>query len=284
MHRTLRNELTTRMRNHQQTLIAALSALAAGSAFAGTVTAPAPAPTTPSYEASLHVGYTNEYIFRGVEYGDDLIEAGIDVSTEWNGLGFAGGVWYGSVQSSRLMHGVPAGLPTHYDELDLYGEVSKDLGFATAKLGYIYRHYDAVSLNGYKLIDDQQEVYVGLSRELFWGIEGSLTYFWDVEYDNGGYTELGFKKSFELCDKTSLDLASSTGYLVEEGQLSYTALTASLNYKVTETATLTPFIGLSIELDEADNGFSNFNLPGALGLDNDQGNQLFGGVKFAVSF
>lgn len=269
--------------------VIALTALVAGSAFAGT-SAPAPvAADKPAFTGSLAVGYANEYIFRGAEYGDDLVEACLTLGTEWKGVTLTGCAWYGSVGSSRLLQGA-ADAPSHYDELDLSIEAAKDLGFATAKIGYVWRHYDALKFtqapdfNEYKTIDDQQEIYFGLSRDLAYGINASLTYFWDIEYDLSGYTELGFKKTFELCPKTSLELASTTGYLMEEDQLTHTQLLASLNYKLTENATLTPYVGVSIELDEADNAYANFNVPGTLGLDNTQGNQLFGGVKLSVAF
>lgn len=277
------------MRNYSKTIIAAATALAAGSAFAGTpASAPAPAPAAAPI-GELHVGYTTEYIWRGAEYGDDLVEAGVDLSTEWNGLGLSAGAWYGSVHNSTLLNGIPnVNIPDHLDELDLYGEVSKDFGFLKAHLGYIWYHFDQqqaqlgpVSL---KLIDDRQEIYFGVSRELYWGIEGSLTYYWDVETDNGGYTELGFTKSFEVCPRSSLDLSWKTGYFVEEGEFSHTALVAAYNFKVTDTATLTPFVGVSVELDAVDEVFGATKIQSLIGGSNDQGNQLFGGVKFAVSF
>lgn len=270
------------MHNTIKTFVAA-SALAAGSAFAGSpVAAPAPAaaPSAP-FQGVLHVGYSNEYIWRGVELGDDLVEAGVEVSTEWNGLGLSAGAWYGSVHESRI-----GTTPSHYDELDLYAEASKDFGFVKGHLGYIWYHYDNLSVSGLKLIDDQQEIYFGVSRELAYGIEGSLTYYWDVETDNGGYTELGFSKSFEVCQRSNAELSWKTGYLAEEGELNHTALIATYNYKVTDNATLSPYIGVSIELDAAGQANPNkFRLPAlTTGSSGPEGNQLFGGVKFAVKF
>lgn len=277
------------MRNYSKSIIAAATALAAGSAFAGTP-ATVTAPATNPFQGELHVGYSTEYIWRGAELGDDLVEAGVDVSTEWNGLGLSAGAWYGSVHNSRLLQNPLIDAPSHYDELNLYAEVSKDFGFLKAHIGYIWYHFDQADLSfgplSFKLLDDRQEIYFGVSREIALGIEGSLTYYWDVETDNGGYTELAFSKNFEICSRSSLDLSWKTGFLAEEGELTHTALVASYNYKVTDTATLSPFVGLSVELDGADDSANDrFKLPAALPFDNnDQGNQLFGGVKFAVAF
>ncbi len=53
--------------------LAAASALAAGTASA-------------EVEYEIHGGYSSMYLFRGLNLGDDLVEAGVDVAGEWNGL------------------------------------------------------------------------------------------------------------------------------------------------------------------------------------------------------
>ena len=291
------------MRNYSKLLgaLAATSALAAGSAFAGSpvMTTSAPMQTASACDSALegnvHVGYASEYIFRGTELGDDLFEAGLDLSYKAFDLNFSGGFWYGSVSNSRIgnlsnIFGFDA--PDHFDELDLYAEVSKDFGFATAYIGYIsYQYPDMeVSTGGstVKLIDDAQEVYFGLSRELFWGVNGSLTYYWDVETDNQGYTELAFEKTIEFTPCISLDLGTKLGYLFEEGEFSHWTTSAQLNFKVKQNFTISPYVAVSVEMDGLED-YGSFNVPaGAIGLANgltsDEGDQLVAGVKASVSF
>ena len=95
------------MHNYRTTIgaLAAVSALVAGNASAAT-------------EYKLHTGYSSEYLWRGLDLGNDLIEAGADVTTEWNGIGLSAGAWYGSFTTADQLT----------NELDLYGEVSKDFG------------------------------------------------------------------------------------------------------------------------------------------------------------
>jgi len=50
--------------------VLAAAALVAGNAAAET-------------EYKLHTGYTSEYLWRGLDLGKDLIEAGVDVTTAW---------------------------------------------------------------------------------------------------------------------------------------------------------------------------------------------------------
>lgn len=251
-----------------------------GGSFAGTpVTevAPAPAPAESAFQGNVHIGGHSDYIFRGADMGDGMAEGGVDASLKLGqGFTLSGGLWYASIENSALGNFPFATVPDHYSELDLYGQVSKDFGWLTASVGYIWYHYADTELTtpagSTKLIDDSQEIFFGVSREIAWGIQGSLTYFWDIETDNGGYTELALSKSLEICDKTSLDLAVKTGYLIEEGGFSYIQPMATLNYKVTDTVTISPYLAYSVELDELDT------------VAGPSGNRFYGGVKLAVSF
>jgi len=287
------------MRNYSKLLgaLAATSALAAGSAFAGSpvMTTSAPMQTASACDSALegnvHVGYASEYIFRGTELGDDLFEAGADLSYKAAGLNFSGGFWYGSVSESRIGNAGALGfdsVPDHFDELDVYAEVSKDFGFATAYVGYIWYHYPDMNVvddgDSFKLIDDAQEVYFGLSRELFWGVNGSLTYYWDVETDNQGYTELALEKSFEFTPCISLDLGTKLGYLFEEGEFSHWTTSAQVNFKVKQNLTISPYVAVSVELDGLED-YGSFNTPaGAFGAAPSEGDQFVAGVKASVSF
>jgi Na+-translocating ferredoxin:NAD+ oxidoreductase RnfC subunit len=74
------------MQNYCKTIgaLAAASALVAGNASA-------------EVEYTLGTGYSSEYLFRGDNLGQDLVEASASASTEWNGLGLSAGAWYANL-------------------------------------------------------------------------------------------------------------------------------------------------------------------------------------------
>lgn len=236
------------------------SAMLTGLATAGTE-APVVAPVAEtSISADLGVGYHNAYIFRGTDAGTDLVDATLNVSgtCPLTGLDLSAGAWYGSVKEGYGTDG--------YNELDLYASASKDLGFATASVGYIFYHF--FDEPGFS---DAQEVFFGLSKEIY-GVTTSLKYFWDIETDNQGYTELGFAKSFEVAG-FGLDVSSTVGYLVEEGALSHLTTKVSHGFKLSENATLTPYVAYSVELDDLEQYIGT-----------DEKNELFAGIGLSVTF
>jgi hypothetical protein len=231
------------MQNYYKTIgaLVVASAFAAGNASA-------------EVESEIHVGYSSEYLFRGLNLGQDLTEAGLDVSTQYSGLDLSAGAWLGSFSNSA---------DADFDELDLYGEASKDLGFVTAAVGYIL--YNNQRLLG----DDAQEVYFSVAKSLY-GIDYSLTYFWDIETDNDGYAELAGSKGFELSSCLTLNTGAALAYFVEEGDLAHLTAKVSLDYAYSETATISPFVAHSWGLGETTNYSSE--------------NELVAGTMLSVSF
>ncbi|RYD48704.1 MAG: hypothetical protein EOP85_03040 [Verrucomicrobiaceae bacterium] len=214
------------MQNYIKTIgaLAAASALVAGNANA-------------EVEYEIHTGYSSMYLFRGLDLGDDLVEVGVDAAAEWNGLAISGGVWATAFDSSA-----PTGNQID-SEIDLYAEVSKDLGFLTASVGYIYYW------NVGRLGSDAQEVYFSASRD-FGFAEAYLTYFWDIEGDNDGYSELGLSRGFELNQCLTLNVGTNVGYLVEQGQATAWTSKVSLDWGFAERATLSPFVAFSVALSD----------------------------------
>jgi hypothetical protein len=242
------------MQNYCKTIgaLAAASALVAGNA-------------TAEVEYELHTGYTTEYLFRGLNLGEDLVEAGFNAATEWNGLGLSAGAWYGSYDLGNTGLGIGE---YDVDELDLYAEVSKDLGFLTAAVGYIYY----MNEDFFGFIDDAQEVYFGIGRD-FGFVNASLTYFWDIETDNDGYAELGLDRGFELNQCLTLNVASNVGYLAEQGQCTAWTTKVGLDWAFVENAKLSPFVALSIALsDDVDTVY------------NGSDNEIVAGSMLSVSF
>ena len=251
------------MQNYCKTIgaLAAASALVAGNAKA-------------EVEYELHTGYTSEYLFRGLNLGQDLVEVGFDAATEWNGLGFSAGAWYGSYDLGTEVDGLGNVREADIDELDLYAEVSKDLGFLTVAVGYIYyMNEDAAAQNGFPaIVDDAQEIYFSVARD-FGFANASLTYFWDVETDNDGYTELALDRSFELNQCLALFVATNVGYLVEQGQATAWTTKVGLDWNFAGTAKLSPFAALSIALSDDNDTFYAGS-----------GNEFVAGSMLSVSF
>lgn len=219
------------MQNYCKTIgaLAAASALVAGNASA-------------EVEYEIHTGYSSEYLFRGLDLGDDLLEVGLDAATEVNGFGLSAGMWAGAFDASAA-----TGNDTD-NEVDFYVEGSKDLGFATAAIGYIY-YWNLASLGA-----DNQEIYFQASRDLGFA-SASLTYFWDVDSTNGGdtdgYTELALSRSFELNSCLTLNVGTNVGYLVEGGDFTAWTTKASLDWGFVDRAKLSPFVAFSMALGES---------------------------------
>ena len=212
-------------------------------------------------EYTLGTGYSSEYLFRGANLGEDLVEATLSASTEWQGLEFLAGAWYGSYDNEALNRN-----ESDVDELDLYGEMSKDLGLVTASLGYVYYMYEPNDL------EDAQEVYFRVSRDLGFAY-AYLAYYWDIVGDNDGYSELSLSRGIELNQCLTLSISSKIGYMWEDDQDTAWTSKASLDWGFTENAKLSPFVELAVQLtDDDDNYTAGF------------GNELIGGCMLSTSF
>ncbi len=266
------------MKHHCKTIgaLAVASALVAGNASAGdTHAAPVPAPApAPAIEYNLHAGYSSMYLWRGQDLGDRLEEAGFDVKGTWNGIGLSAGLWYGDFQA-----------PTGYDsplgsfnasELDMYAEVSKDFGFLTAAVGYIYYYYPQGTANETLIPwQDCQELYFALGHD-FGIFKSTFTYYWDIQgADNNGYSELALTRSFELNKSFTLNLLTNVGYQFEVGECTAWTSKVSLDWAFAEHAKLSPFVAASAAL--SDNSDESTYTGGTK-------NQLVGGVMISATF
>ena len=248
----------TENNNTMQNYYKTIGALVAASAFAASY-------ASAEIESEVHVGYSSDYLFRGINLGTHLVEAGADVATEYNGLGLSAGAWYGSYDLGSVISTT---------ELDLYAEVSKDLGFLTAAVGYIKYINDDTTIQNFTAgqFDDAQEVYFSVSKSLY-GVDFSLTYFWDIETDNDGYAELGASKGYEISPCLTLNTGAALGYLAEQGQLAHLTAKVSLDYAYSETATISPFVAHSWSLNnDVNTAYINSR------------NELVAGTMLSVSF
>jgi uncharacterized protein (TIGR02001 family) len=246
MYKAIETNNNTTMQNYYKTI----GALVVASAFAASN-------ASAEIESEIHAGYTSEYLFRGLNLGQDLVETGVDLSTEYNGFGLSAGAWYGSFSDST---------GASFDELDLYGDVSKDLGFATASVGYIYYAYLGTAGA------DAQEVKFALAKS-FYGVDFSLAWFWDIDLDNDGYTELAASKGFELSPCLTLSTSAVLGYLAEQSEFAHVTAKVALDYAYSETATISPFVAHSWSLtNEAGSTHANTD------------NELVAGTMLSVTF
>lgn len=260
------------MQNYCKTIgaLAAATAMAAGNASAL------------GYEdidAEIHVGYDNRYMFRGIELGDDLVHAGLDVGTSVAGLDLSAGAWYGSFNAN----GISGGQTGDFDELDLYAEASKDLGFASVAVGYIFYHFPSGDVNNNpNFFQDAQELYVSASREIF-GVDASIAYFWDIETDNDGYTQLSLSKGYEIMPYVTLATAADFGYLAEEGDLVHITAKVGVDIEASENATISYYVAHTWATSE---GGRVAGGPGAITTADygGQENEFFFGGSVAVSF
>jgi len=253
------------MQNYCKTIgaLAAASALVAGNAKAGV-----------DYE--LHTGYSSEYLYRGLNLGQDLIEVGADMKIDVNNLfNINLGAWYGTTSSNQLdLQYAQANM----SELRLNIEVAKDFGPITGKVGYIFRQYD---LDVLSVKPTTGEIYFALGHD-FGFMEMDLTYYWGVHgIDVGGatpgttdgYTEFALSRKFDLNRCLALNVRTDVGYLVEDRTWTAWTSKVSLDWAFAEHAKVSPFIAASVGLGEAANTvwFSTTN-------------QLVGGCMLSVNF
>jgi len=247
------------MQNYCKTIgaLAAASALAAGNATAIEI----------DYE--LSAGYSSEYLFRGFNLGQDLVDVEITAATEINGFGLSAGAWYASFDEGvDIVSG-----NANANELNLFAEASYDLGFMTAAVGYIYYYYPQGSANKTWLgnFKADQEVYFSVAKS-FGIVDASLTYYWLVSgSDNDGYLDLALTNSTELSSCLTLQSALNFGYQTEKGKLGHITAQLGLDYALTETATVTPFVAHS--WSTSDNGIYEGT-----------SNEFVAGARVAVSF
>ena len=231
--------------------------LAAAPVKAGTpVEAPAPAPS-PEIGAEVSVGYDTHYIFRGFNYGENLVSGGVDVDVPLSdGLSLNLGTWYGSLADDD------------YDALNLLAGLSYDLGNFELGFGAIWYYYPQGFDGGGSGIDDALELGASIGTKVA-GIDVGLGYYYDLEED-GSYIELGAAKTIELSDTVALVAGTSISYADDYYGISgFNAVGARLSLPIalTDTATLKPYVA------------------GTWGIDGSgQPDEVYGGVSLSVSF
>jgi hypothetical protein len=245
-------------------LLAALALFAAPAVQAGTASAKASAAVAPVEEAPLGIavtaGYESAYIFRGVKYGDNLIEAGISVPIKLSDkLTFTFAPWYGIADDNN------------YNELDLVASLGYDTGFGTLSVGYTWYYYD---FSGF----DTSEPFVSFAKS-FGPVNWTIGAYLDVNADGGdlyankggseGYyfetaIEMPLKVSDQLSIVPSAKISYGTDYYGVDG-FNNVLVKVSAPYAVTKSFTIAPFIAASFAIDSlSDLGVDDYLVGGAM--------------------
>ncbi len=147
-------------------------------------------------EGSVSAGYHSMYEFRGANQGDGLVDASIALSTEYNGITFAGNVWYASTNDDEAFVD---------NEADYTLTASKTFGAVTATLGYIFYSYPEDNDS------NSQEIFLALSGEIGYGIVATGSAFYDFDLYEGFYFSFDLGKSFEINEQLAFNLNAGLG-------------------------------------------------------------------------
>ena len=218
------------------------SAVLAGSAlFAGFASAgddPAPAAPSSDLDVSFGVGYTNEYVFRGDNRGDDLFAASIGVAGSGSALGLdldlSAGLqlltWGGTgrVPSAQTGHGLTP------NEMRINMEASQSLGSFDLAVGVTnYSYFGAISN-----LADNLEPYVALGTELAGLAVGIGVY--DTEDADDPYWEITAGRSVDL-GGLALSVEGVIGTLNEFDDTFY-GVSVGLPIAASDSITVTPHV------------------------------------------
>ncbi len=230
---------------------------AAALAFASTASA--------EIEGEVTVGFSSQYNFRGVNFGDDLIEAGVSLGTSYAGFDLGAGVWVGDTTEN-------AG----DTEVDYYASIGKDvtlLGIeGNIEIGYTKYTFPTEGASG-----DTEEVYISLSTSQY-GIDWGLAFYRDLDSFDAWYAEATAGYSHELSSCMSLDLElglaySFNDYYGDDGISHYWAGVAT-PWAISDNATVTPYLKYVLVGEVLDGANSN-------GIQDDE---FLGGVTLSVGF
>ena len=210
------------------------------------------ASTQSGIEYELTAGVHSHYVWRGADQGGgQLVDTSLTASKELNGYTVSANIWYATTGNDV----------DSLDEVDFTLAVEKDFGFATLAFGAIY----------YGFPDDSSaqttELYLSASRDLFAGVSGSLTYYKDIDANDGddGYVELGLSRDLDFFGSFAPTLDVVAGFDLDIEQFTHYQATLSTGYELSESASLSPYISYSKADDLVDDEF-------------------FGGVVLSVSF
>jgi hypothetical protein len=253
-------------------LIPILSVAFAATSFAGTTTSGkacttcAPTAEDKTLGATATLGYDTNYIFRGVQFAENLISGSIDYPIVFNDkLTLGLNAWFGSSANDSAEPFAGGG---SYEELDLAATLLAKLGPVTAGLKYTWYNYLGDAGDS---LEDVNELGVTLATALAgFDLSGGAYYDWTAE---GFYFEAAVSRTFKINEWLSLvpGVLISFGdhyYGVNGGNTIRPSLAAPI--KLTKTATLTPYIAGNLPYGSLD--------------DLGEQSRVYGGVALSVTF
>lgn len=171
-----------------------------------------------SYSITMDFPYVSDYVFRGIQFGDDAIQPSVEFATG----DFYAGIWTSLPISNRSSMGWE-------DEYDFYAGYGVALSDAWAlDFGATYYYYPS---SGSHLF----EPFVGAAGDLGGGFSASFYYFYETEDEVSTYqVDLGY--SIELSDTSTLDLAGAYGIASDPYDYNYWSVSATFNVAMNDAA------------------------------------------------
>ncbi|MDB4734630.1 hypothetical protein OAF62_02785 [Akkermansiaceae bacterium] len=160
-------------------------------------------------EGTVSASYSSEYVYRGVNFGDNLTTLNITASGEAAGLTWHAGLLHGNSELGESDDGLSGGLLLQditIQETRMTLGVSKSLtDSVSVNAGMIVTSYDLVD-------SDRREIYVGASTQLA-GIDLSGTIFFNDSsvYSGDAYYELSASYHHCMGDGLGATLAVTYG-------------------------------------------------------------------------
>ncbi len=233
---------------------------------------------TENVDVSFFVGYDTNYIFRGTDFGNDLYSFGVDLSGSSDlGFDWYAGVWRGSYNND----GLSGGSGPDEDETDIYGGISKDLGFVTVSAGILHFSFDSnsgdVNTENFIGSTDTTELVFGLSKSVG-PIDLAFTWYEDIDAFDSTYIEFTVGHSRELSDKLTLNLEAGWSNYDDfagangDEAYSFTSVSAGIDYALNDNMTLSSYIAA-----EFTDGASGTNTP------NTTDDEIYGGISLSFS-
>lgn len=229
-----------------------------------------------SISTDFAVSYNTDYVFRGINFGDDLFTYGLDVAGSCDcGFDWSAGVWYANYSTGATG---PSGFNAD-EEIDIYGAISKDFGNFNVEVGFIQFIFPDTD-NG-----DNTEVYTTVSTALA-GIDLYGSFYWNLAADDGAtvdagdiYWELGASYDLDLTEKLSASAGVTLGFIGTDvapagSGFAHVTLNLGLSYAVSENVSVDPYIAYSNADSDYVTGFND-------GSSNDN---FYGGVSVGFSF
>ena len=166
-------------------------------------------------EGTVSASYSSEYVYRGVNFGDNLTTLNITASGEAAGLTWHAGLLHGNSELGESLEGLNGALGV------LAGGSFGDITLEETRMtvGVSKSLTDSVSLNAgmivtsYDIADqDRREIYVGVSAQVA-GIDLSGTVFFNESsvYSGDAYYELSASHTMNLGEGLDATLAVTYG-------------------------------------------------------------------------